>query len=140
MDDDLLIQLSVLISTLEFLAKITYAQYWADETAWKGSDERARARYIRETDLHHSAHSDRAFALRIVGDCTQASDGVSFSHGSTIAVELNQVVRNGSYVVIRLESSRRILKPLNPRYPIMEVAEVTQICGGVRQMVIDFDR
>ena len=37
-------------------------------------------------------------------------------------------------------ASRRFLKPLNLRYPIMEITEATAICDGDRQMVMDFDR
>ena len=98
-------------------------------------------------------YSNRAYALKLTGDSMQALDGDSFPTGSIICVEPQRPANNGSYVVIRLESSneatfkqlvidgdRRFLKPLNPRYPIMEITEPTTICGVVRQLVMDFDR
>ena len=98
-------------------------------------------------------YSNRAYALRLDGDSMQAPDGDSFPSGSIICVEPMQHAKNGSYVVIRLESSneatfkqliidgdRQYLKPLNPRYPIMEITEPATICGVVRQLVMDFDR
>ncbi len=96
-------------------------------------------------------YSNRAFALRIVGDSMQASDGPSFPSGCVIAVEPQHEATNGSFVVVRLEDSKeatfkqlvidgpkRYLKPLNTRYPIMEIEEEATICGVVRQMVMDF--
>ncbi len=98
-------------------------------------------------------YSNRAFALRLDGDSMQAPDGDSFPSGSIICVEPMQQAKNGSYVVIRLESSneatfkqliidgaREYLKPLNPRYPIMEITEPATICGVVRQLVMDFGK
>ena len=97
-------------------------------------------------------YSDRAYALTIEGDSMHAPDGVSFPSGSIIAVEPMREARNGSYVVAKLEDSqeatfkqlvfdgdRRYLKPLNPRYPIIEIAAPITICGVVRQLVMDFE-
>ena len=98
-------------------------------------------------------YSNRAFALRIAGDSMQAPDGDSFPEGSIISVEPLQEARNGSYVVVRnghseeatfkqliIDGSRRYLKPLNPRYPIIEITEEIIICGVVRQLVMEFDK
>ncbi len=96
-------------------------------------------------------YSNRAYALKIKGDSMQASDGDSFPDGSIICVEPNQDARNGSYVVMKLEESqeatfkqlvidgdRRYLKPLNQRYPIIEITGEAVVCGVVRQLVMDF--
>ena len=98
-------------------------------------------------------YSSRAFALKIVGDSMQAPDGDSFPEGAIISVEPLQEARNGSYVVAQnghreeatfkqlvIDGNRRYLKPLNPRYPIIEITEEITICGVVRQLVMDFDR
>ena len=98
-------------------------------------------------------YSDRAFALKIAGDSMQAPDRDSFPEGAIIAVEPLQEARNGSYVVARnghseeatfkqlvIDGNRRYLKPLNPRYPIIEITEEITICGVVRQLVMDFDK
>jgi SOS-response transcriptional repressor LexA len=34
---------------------------------------------------------------------------------------------------------RRYLKPLNPRYPIMEMDDRMATCGVVKQMIMSFD-
>ena len=97
-------------------------------------------------------YSNRAFALRVVGDSMSAPDGDSFPDGAIIVVDPNQEAKNGSYVVVRTEGSDEAtfkqlviegnhwyLRPRNPRYPIIEVTGEAAICGVVRQMVMDFD-
>ena len=97
-------------------------------------------------------YSNRAYALMMEGDSMDAPNGPSFPSGSIIAVEPNREARNGSYVVARLEDSheatfkqlvvdgdRKYLKPLNPRYPVIEINTPMTICGVVRQLVMDFD-
>ena len=82
----------------------------------------------------------------------QAPDGHSFPSGSIIIVEPLQEPKNGSYVIVRLEDEkeatfkklvidgdRRYLRPLNPRYPILEVKGEATFAGVVRQLVMDFD-
>ncbi len=96
-------------------------------------------------------YSNHAYALKIKGDSMQAAEGVSFPDGSIICVEPNQDARHGSYVVMKLEESqeatfkqlvidgdRRYLKPLNQRYPIIEITREAVVCGVVRQLVMDF--
>lgn len=98
--------------------------------------------------------SEKAFCLRVQGDSMvrPSPDGPSFPAGTIIAVEPTQAAHNGSLVVARLEKSkeatfkelvldgdRAYLKPLNPRYPILELDTETRIIGVVRQAVIDLE-
>lgn len=96
-------------------------------------------------------YSKRAFCLRVRGDSMQASEGFSFPDGAIICVEPDAAANNKSFVVVRLEDteeatfkqlvvdgSKRYLKPLNPRYPIIEISSEATICGVVRQMIMDF--
>ncbi|MFM8330102.1 MAG: LexA family protein [Candidatus Methylumidiphilus sp.] len=89
-----------------------------------------------------------AFALRVQGDSMEPV----FPDGSVIIVDPAVEPRHGSYVVVRLDEAEqatfkqlvvdggaRYLKPLNPRYPLMEIRQSATVCGVVRQMVMDFD-
>ncbi len=89
-----------------------------------------------------------AFALRVQGDSMEPV----FPNGSIIIVDPNAEPRHGSYVVVRLDEAEqatfkqlvvdggmRYLKPLNPRYPLMEIRQSATVCGVVRQMVMDFE-
>lgn len=92
--------------------------------------------------------SDDAYALRIQGDSMEPM----FPNRSVIVVDPVIAPQHGSYVVVRLERAEQAtfkqlmidganayLKPLNPRYPILEMSEEATLCGVVRQMVMDFD-
>jgi SOS-response transcriptional repressor LexA len=92
--------------------------------------------------------SASAYALKVQGDSMEPV----FPNGSIIIVDPAGDARQGAYVVMRLDDAKeatfkqliedggnRLLKPLNPRYPIMPIRENATLCGVVRQMVMDFD-
>lgn len=83
------------------------------------------------------------YALKVQGDSMEPL----FPAGSHIIVEPEMEWENGDYVVIRQnsntectfkqiirEGSQLYLKPLNPRYPIMEMRPDAIVCGVVRSM------
>lgn len=90
----------------------------------------------------------RGFALRLPGDSMEPE----FPEGAIIIVDPDREPINGSYVVARLDEdmeatfkqlvldgSRKYLKPLNPRYPLLEVnGKKVTICGVVIQMVKEY--
>ncbi|OSM00242.1 putative HTH-type transcriptional regulator for conjugative element SXT [Magnetofaba australis IT-1] len=92
---------------------------------------------------------ENAFALRVVGDSMEPQA----PEGSIILVDPARQAVNNSLVVARLddemqatfkqliiEGGQYLLKPLNPRYPIMDLTgRPVTICGVVRQIVIDLD-
>lgn len=91
---------------------------------------------------------NNAYALRVQGDSMEPV----FPNGSIIIVDPASEARHGSYVIVRLDDAEqatfkqlvidggiRYLKPLNPRYPVMEIRERATVCGVVRQMVMDFE-
>lgn len=93
--------------------------------------------------------SPLAFALRIQGDSMECPYGVSFPAGAFIVADPDQVATNGSFVVVSphqnteailrqlvSDGNKKYIKPLNPRYPIIEYAVSTMIHGVVKQMVI----
>lgn len=85
------------------------------------------------------------FALRVEGDSMMNSGaGDSFPPGITIIVDPDVQAKTGSYVVVRLDNEdqatfkqliidggKRYLKPLNDRYPLMEITAPATICGVV---------
>ena len=93
-----------------------------------------------------------AFALRVVGDSmTNPAGGPSFPEGTIIIVDPEREAASGKFVVVRQNSDsectfkqlvrdggRYYLKPLNPRYPILEMLGDAVICGVLIQAVMDF--
>jgi SOS-response transcriptional repressor LexA len=89
----------------------------------------------------------RAYALRVQGDSMEPK----FPEGVTIIVDPDVKPVHGSFVIALLSDTeqttfkqfvidgRRYLKPLNPRYPIMEIDDRVAICGVVKQMIMSFD-
>lgn len=87
-----------------------------------------------------------AYALLVDGDSMEPK----FPHGCIIIVDPAKHAENGSFIVVResesdaatfkqlyFDGSRKYLKPLNPRYPLMELREETVICGVVVKMEMD---
>ncbi len=82
-----------------------------------------------------------AFALRVRGDSMEPE----FVEGDMIVVDPDRQAENKSFVIVRLDDaqeatfkqliidgSNRYLKPLNPRYPIMDInGKEANICGVV---------
>lgn len=85
------------------------------------------------------------YALRVEGDSMEPK----FPHGAILIVEPNEEARNGSYVIVRqngsdatfkqlvVDGGQSYLKPLNPRYPIMELRHDAVICGVVKRVEMD---
>ncbi len=90
---------------------------------------------------------DRAYALCVVGDSMEPK----FPEGCTIIVDPDVEPVHGSFVIALLgdvgqitfkqlvEDGRRYLKPLNPRYPVMQMDDRVTICGVIKQMIMNFD-
>lgn len=91
-----------------------------------------------DAPFHTNANT---YALRIRGDSMEPE----FVHDDIIIVDPHKRAENGSYIVARLEDetestfkqlqidgSRQYLKPLNPRYPVLQVNGNMTICGVVR--------
>jgi SOS-response transcriptional repressor LexA len=95
----------------------------------------------------------RAYALRVSGDSMTDPGGTrSFTEGMILIVDPDIEARPGQFVIVRQnhdtectfkqllrDGGRFYLKPLNPRYPILELREDAVICGVVRQATMDLD-
>lgn len=90
--------------------------------------------------------SQRAYALRIRGDSMEPA----ITDGSIIIVDPSREPKNGQIVVVRqnhdteatvkrlvLDGGNSYLKPDNPRYPIMQMAEDAVFCGVAVQVMRD---
>lgn len=84
-------------------------------------------------------HAD-LLALQVLGD----SMAPEFEEGHVIVIEPNGVVSNGSYVLathegeyifrqLSIENERYFLKPLNDRYPVLEISGMDDIHGVITQ-------
>ena len=74
-----------------------------------------------------------------------------FPKGVTIIVDPDVEPLHGSFVIALITDTdqttfkqfvidgRAYLKPINPRYPIMEIDGRVTICGVVKQMIMSFD-
>lgn len=90
------------------------------------------------------------YALRVRGDSmVDPATGQGFPDGSYIVVNPDGEVRHESYVIVRFggtdeatfkqiifDGPRRLLRPVNPRYPITEINGDAEIVGVVREKVL----
>jgi SOS-response transcriptional repressor LexA len=96
--------------------------------------------------------SRHSFALRIIGDSmTNPSGAPSFPEGTIIIVDPERDAKPGKFVVVRQnvdtectfkqlvrDAGKHYLKPLNPRYPLLEMLPDAVISGVLVQAVMDF--
>lgn len=84
------------------------------------------------------------FALRVRGDSMVGPNGDGFPEGAIIIVDPEIPAKSGDYVVVRFENSDeatfkrlvvdgplKLLRPLNPNYPIITVTDDARLCGVV---------
>lgn len=124
---------------------------WQDAQQWfmtPGSNfNKPYSNYI----ITHVQVSPQAFALRVEGDSMEAAHGPSFPHGAIVVFDPEQAAINNSFVLAKqsansqlmfkqlvIDGNRRYLKPLNARYPLIEVQVQSNICGVVRLMIMEF--
>lgn len=91
-----------------------------------------------------------AFALRVRGDSMVCPNGYTYPDGCRIVVDPGLQAKPGDHVIVKLDgvdeatfkelvydAGRYFLKPLNPRYPVMEMPEDARVIGVVVQTIID---
>jgi len=124
---------------------------------WQEAQERfvQPEKITQKNYTHHlitsSQMSPHAFALKVEGDSMETAHGPSFPHGSIIVLDPEYSATNNSFVVAKqnassqlvfkqlvIDGNRRYLKPLNTRYPLVEITAHAIICGVVRLMMIEF--
>jgi len=139
---------NVASTTLTVKAKTIPLISWVQAGQWREVLDNYPVGQAEEYVTTTSKVGPYPFALRVLGDSMETE----FPSGSIIIVDPDRESRNGSFVVIRLdeemeatfkqlilEGARKYLKPLNPRYPILEVdGKKATICGVVVQMVKEY--
>lgn len=113
---------------------------WVQAGQWSEIEDNLKPGEAEDWVQTTASTGPHAYALRVRGDSMEPE----FRDGDVIVVDPEQRARNGSYVVVRLEADqeatfkqfvvdgpRRYLKPLNSRYPIMEIDGEAVICGVV---------
>lgn len=88
--------------------------------------------------------SKYTFALRVRGDSMVTPDGKGFPEDTIIIVDPEIQAKHGDYVVVRFEDTdeatfkrlvvdgpMKLLKPLNPAYPTIQVPADARLCGVV---------
>ncbi len=96
-----------------------------------------------------NVESNRSFALIVEGDSMESPQGDSFSVGGTIIVDPGLQIKDRDFVIalvndtatfkqLIIDSGKRFLKPLNLRYPLLEIPRDTEILGVVRNFMRRF--
>ena len=94
----------------------------------------------------------RAFAVKVEGDSmTNPNGSPSFPEGTILIMDPDRSAEPGRFVIVRQkddtectfkqlvrDSGRFFLKPLNPRYPILEMLPDAVICGVLAQATLEF--
>jgi SOS-response transcriptional repressor LexA len=96
--------------------------------------------------------SSSAFAMRVLNDTMEAPFSISFPKGSIIIVDPEAVMKDYSFVVVSIEhaselilrqvvheGSKRYLKAINPRYPLIPMRDPYTIYGVVRMVMHAMD-
>jgi SOS-response transcriptional repressor LexA len=88
-----------------------------------------------------------AFALRARGDSMEPV----IADGAVVIVDPDAAPGHGRVVVVRLgggevtikrlvvDAGRSYLRPDNPRYPVLQLADDAVVCGVVKQVILDLD-
>ena len=125
---------------------------WVQAGNWANLVDNFPAGHAEKWIATYAKVSKHAFALRIVGDSmTNPSGAPSFPEGTIIIVDPERAAQPGKFVVVRQnadtdctfkqlvrDAGRHYLKPLNPRYPLLEMLPDAVICGVLVQSVMDF--
>jgi SOS-response transcriptional repressor LexA len=119
---------------------------WLDASQWEQLKEDYRPSNETEWIPYAGSPIEGAFALKIRGDSMQALYGVSFIENSYIIVAPHRMAQHEDFVLICLkneeeallrqlilEGKKQFFKPLNPRYPIIEMKAGIRLCGVVCQ-------
>ncbi|MBF0609514.1 MAG: LexA family transcriptional regulator [Magnetococcales bacterium] len=111
---------------------------WEKAAVWQGQEGYKQSEVESWVPITHRV-SKQAFALRVSGDSMENE----FSEGDIIIVDPNVTPEHRKFVIaytdegrttfkqLMLDGGQKFLKPLNPRYPLIEVSSAFKIIGVV---------
>lgn len=125
---------------------------WVQAGQWSELEDAFQPGDAEKWVATYAKVSKHAFALRIVGDSmTNPGGAPSFPEGTIIIVDPERAAQPGKFVVVRQnvdtectfkqlvsDAGKHFLKPLNPRYPLLEMLPDAVIAGVLVQAVMDF--
>lgn len=124
---------------------------WQEAVSWLDPNITTPTHNPQQYLVIHIPASKHSFALRVEGDSMEAPSGTSFPNRSIIVVDPEERMNNNAFVLAKqnasspmvfkqliIDGNRRYLKPLNPRYPLIEINAQAIICGVVRLMMMEF--
>lgn len=125
---------------------------WVQAGDWRNLVDNFHAGDAERWIATYAKVGKHSFALRIVGDSmTNPGGAPSFPEGTVIIVDPERAAEAGKFVVVRQnansectfkqlvrDAGKHYLKPLNPRYPLLEMLPDAVICGVLVQAVMDF--
>lgn len=125
---------------------------WVQAGDWNNLEDNFQPGHAERWVATYAKVGKHAFALRIIGDSmTNPSGAPSFPEGTIIVVDPERDAKPGKFVVVRQnvdtectfkqlvrDAGRHYLKPLNPRYPLLEMLPDAVIAGVLVQAVMDF--
>lgn len=124
---------------------------WLEAEQWLKNPEQFNAKSFPNNLIVSVQLSPQAFALKVEGDIMESPSGTSFPRECTIIVDTDQPAQNGTYVIAKtshdsglifrqliVDGSKRYLKPLNQRYPVIELPTHGMIYGVIKVMIMEF--
>ena len=119
---------------------------WPDASRWEQLADKHQKSKDTKWIPYAGNTINNAFALQIQGDSMEALHGISFIENSYIIVAPHRIAKHEDFVIVQLknkettllrqlilEGKKQILKPLNPRYSMIEMKRSIAIYGVVCQ-------
>lgn len=116
---------------------------WVQAGHWKEAFAQADGEEEQITTTYRKRKY--TYALRVRGDSMEPK----FPQGAILIVEPEETPESGAYVIVRqnggeatfkqlmVDGDVKLLKPLNPRYPIMQMNDDAEFCGVVKRVEMD---
>jgi SOS-response transcriptional repressor LexA len=124
---------------------------WQEAEEWLKAPDQFNAKSFPNALITSVLVSPQAFAIKVEGDIMESSHSTSFPRESTIIVDTDQPAHNGTYVLAKtsvdtalifrqliIDGNKRYLKPLNQRYPVIEMPAQGMIYAVVKVMLMEF--